>query len=129
MSINKIIKELDYKKIMKEILKTIYDALDDKKANNIVILDISEISEITDYFVICSGSNQNQVQAISDNVEEELAKKDIKGKKIEGFKNAEWILMDYSDFVIHIFSDEQREFYGLEKIWSDAKRVEVYTSK
>lgn len=114
---------------MKEILKTIYDALDDKKANNIVILDISEISEITDYFVICSGSNQNQVQAISDNVEEELAKKDIKGKKIEGFKNAEWILMDYSDFVIHIFSDEQREFYGLEKIWSDAKRVEVYTSK
>ena len=110
---------------MKEVLKTIYDALDDKKANNIVILDISELSEITDYFVICSGSNQNQVQAISDNVEEELAKKDIKGKKIEGFKNAEWILMDYSDFVIHIFSDEQREFYGLEKIWSDAKRVEV----
>ena len=88
-------------------------------------MDISELSEITDYFVICSGSNQNQVQAISDNVEEELAKKDIKGKKIEGFKNAEWILMDYSDFVIHIFSDEQREFYGLEKIWSDAKRVEV----
>ena len=110
---------------MKEILKTVYDALDDKKANNIVILDISEISEISDYFIICSGSNQNQVQAIADNVEEELGKKDIKGKKIEGFKCAEWILMDYSDFVIHIFSDEQREFYGLEKIWSDAKRVEV----
>lgn len=110
---------------MKEVLKTIYDALDDKKANNIVILDISELSEISDYFVICSGSNQNQVQAIADNVEEELGKKEIKGKKVEGFKNAEWILMDYSDFVIHIFSDEQREFYGLEKIWSDAKRVEV----
>lgn len=110
---------------MKEILKTVYDALDDKKANNIVILDISDISEISDYFIICSGSNQNQVQAIADNVEEELGKKDIKGKKIEGFKSAEWILMDYSDFVIHIFSDEQREFYGLEKIWSDAKRVEV----
>ena len=110
---------------MKEILKTVYDALDDKKANNIVILDISELSEISEYFIICSGSNQNQVQAIADNVEEELCKLDVKGKKIEGFKNAEWILMDYSDFVIHIFSDEQREFYGLEKIWSDAKRVEV----
>jgi len=110
---------------MKETLKLIYDALDDKKANNIVILDISELSEISDYFIIASGSNQNQVQAIADNVEEKLSLADIKGKKIEGFKNAEWILMDYNDFVIHVFSDEFREFYGLEKIWSDAKRVEV----
>jgi len=110
---------------MKNILKTVYDALDEKKASRISVIDISEISDVTDYFVIASGSNMNQVQALCDNVEEKLNEMDIKGKRIEGYKNAEWILMDYDNFVVHIFTDDQRDFYGLDKIWSDGKEVEL----
>ena len=92
---------------MKNILKTVYDALDEKKASRISVIDISGISDVTDYFVIASGSNMNQVQALCDNVEEKLNEMDIKGKRIEGYKNAEWILMDYDNFVVHIFTDDR----------------------
>lgn len=108
-----------------EILMTIYKALDDKKAFDISVLDIHEVSILADYFVIASGSNANQLQAMVDNVYDELAKIGVHSSKIEGVYNSSWILMDYSDIVVHIFSDEDRHFYDLDRMWSDARRVEM----
>lgn len=111
---------------MDKILDTIYNAIDDKKGGNTRILDISEITTISDYFVITSGNNYNQVRAIADNVEEELLKKHgMKPERVEGYNNGEWILLDYIDYVIHIFDKEQRFFYDIERIWSDGKEIEV----
>ena len=98
-------------------------ALEDKKGEYITILDISEISSIADYFVIASGSNYNQVQALSDNVKEELFKSEIEPKNIEGYNSGSWILMDYHDIIVHVFSKDDRNFYDLERIWRDAKDV------
>lgn len=109
----------------KEMLKTAVAALEDKKAINIKVIDISEVSVIADYFVIVSGSNTNQVQALSDNVLDELAKEDIHPKQIEGYNAANWILMDYNDIIIHVFNQEDRLFYDLERIWRDGKSVEL----
>jgi ribosome-associated protein len=108
-----------------DIIKVIYEALADKKAVNIRVIDISEISEIADFFVIAGGNNQSQVQALSDNVQEKLSEIDIKGARIEGYKAAEWILLDYTDFVVHIFNEEQRAFYELEKIWCDGNKINI----
>lgn len=108
-----------------EILMTIYKALDDKKAIDISVLDIHEVSILADYFVIASGSNANQIQAMVDNVSEELVKIGIHSKKIEGVYNSSWVLMDYSDIVVHIFSEEDRHFYDLDRMWADARRVEM----
>ena len=111
---------------MDKILDTIYNAIDDKKGGNTSILDISEITTISDYFVVTSGNNYNQVRAIVDNVEEELLKKHgMKPERVEGYNNGEWILLDYIDYVIHIFDKEQRLFYDIERIWSDGKEIEV----
>lgn len=109
----------------KEILKKAVAALEEKKAVNIKVLDISEVSVIADYFVITSGLNKNQVQAISDSVLEELAKENIHPKQTEGYNSANWILMDYGDIIIHIFNQEDRLFYDLERIWRDGKVVEL----
>ncbi len=98
-------------------------ALSDKKASDIKIIDISNISIMADYFIIASGSNTNQLQAMCDNVREELAKKDCHPKQVEGYDTANWILMDYGDVVVHIFDEESRNFYNLERIWSDGKDV------
>lgn len=108
-----------------ELIKTIYDAIDDKKAENIVILKIDEISSIADYFIIANGDNINQVHAISNNVEEKLGKLKINPKQIEGYQNANWILMDYGDIVIHIFDRESRNFYNLDNIWKDAEKINI----
>lgn len=111
---------------MDKILDTIYNAIDDKKGGNTRILDISEITTISDYFVITSGNNYNQVRAIADNVEEELLKKHgMRPERVEGYNNGEWILLDYIDYVIHVFDREQRLFYDIERIWSDGKEIEV----
>lgn len=111
---------------MDKILDTIYNAIDDKKGGNTRILDISEITTISDYFVVTSGNNYNQVRAIADNVEKELLKKHgMKPERVEGYNNGEWILLDYIDYVIHIFDKEQRLFYDIERIWSDGKEIEV----
>ena len=111
---------------MDKILDTIYNARDDKKGGNTRILDISEITTISDYFAVTSGNNYNQVRAIADNVEEELLKKHgMKPERVEGYNNGEWILLDYIDYVIHIFDKEQRLFYDIERIWSDGKEIEV----
>lgn len=111
---------------MDKILNTIYNAIDDKKGGNTRILDISEITTISDYFIVTSGNNYNQVKAIADNVEEELLKKHgMRPQRVEGYNNGEWILLDYIDYVIHVFDREQRLFYDIERIWSDGKEIEV----
>ncbi|MCR5655005.1 MAG: ribosome silencing factor [Lachnospiraceae bacterium] len=98
-------------------------ALEDKKGEDITILDISEISTLADLFVICSGNNRSQVQALCDNVDEALGKIGMKGQKTEGYDTANWVLMDYRDIVIHIFDKENRLFYDLERIWRDGKQL------
>ncbi len=102
-----------------------YIYLDEKKAMDIRIIDISRISVIADYFIIAGGSNEKQVKAIADNAEEKLAKDDIFPRNIEGYNNAKWILMDYGDVIIHIFNQEDRLFYDLERIWMDGNVVEI----
>lgn len=108
-----------------EILKLIYEKLDEKKAIDIRIIDISELSVMADYFVITSGSNINQVHALADFVSDELAKTGIKAKAVEGYTNGNWILMDYGDVIIHIFDKESREFYDLERIWKGGKSIDL----
>lgn len=107
----------------KTIVKAAYQALDDKKAEDIKIIDISEISVIADYFVIANGTNSSQVEAMVDEVTAVLAKNKIHPERIEGIRSSGWILMDFNDVVIHIFSKEDRLFYDLERIWRDGKEV------
>ncbi len=103
----------------KELLETARLALEDKKAEDIRVIEIGEISEIADYFLLATASNPNQMEALVDNVEEKLGKAGAVPRSIEGSprENSNWVLMDYNDVVIHIFSKEGREFYNLEKIW------------
>ena len=110
----------------KEITKLACEALADKKADDIKVIDISEVSSLADYFVIAGGLNRNQVQAMADNVEETLGRKlELSPKQIEGYSSANWILMDYRDVVIHIFDQENRRFYDLARIWRDGKEVDI----
>ena len=97
----------------------------EKKAEEITILELEQGSgAFTDYFVVCSGSNPRQVQAIADEVELRLKKADLRPNQIEGYKQAEWVLLDYVDFVVHVFSEKARKFYDLERLWKSAKRLE-----
>ena len=109
----------------KETVKLIIDALEDKKAENIQIIDISEVSSVADYFIITNGTNKSQVQALADNVEEELLKIGVHCRQVEGYPSGNWILMDYDDFIVHIFNQEDRLFYDLERIWKDADLIEI----
>jgi ribosome-associated protein len=110
----------------KELAKIAYNALDDKKGINISIIDISHISIIADYFIISGGLNENQVKALADNVEEMMyTKGNVCPKNIEGYDNAGWILMDFNDVIVHIFNEEDRLFYDLERIWRDGKYVNI----
>lgn len=111
--------------ISKEMAKLAVAALEDKKASDVKIIDISNVSVIADYFIIASGSNHNQVQAMADNVTEELGKAGYAERQIEGYSTANWILIDYNDIIIHIFNEEDRLFYDLERIWKDGKEVSV----
>lgn len=110
---------------MREILKRIVDIIEDKKGEQTVVLDISEISSLAYYFVISSANNINQLQAISDDLQELLEKEGLKINKVEGAKNSSWVLLDFTDIVIHLFTKEDRIFYNLERIWADAKQVEL----
>lgn len=107
-----------------EMARIAYDALDEKLGQDIEVLRIDEISTIADYLVIASGNNSSQITAMIDLVEEKLAQAGYTRKRIEGNKNSTWILMDYGDVIIHIFSKEDRLFYDLERIWRDGERVE-----
>lgn len=95
----------------------------EKKAIDPVVLDLREIASFTDYFVIFSGANERQVQAISDEVYEQLKKAGEPAARVEGYKTAEWILLDYGDFVVHVFEQKARKFYDLERLWRESKRV------
>ena len=100
-------------------------ALADKKGEDIKVIDISNVSVLADYFVIASGSNQNQVQAMVDNVDETLGRAGFEAKQIEGTRNSSWVLMDYGDMIVHVFDEENRLFYDLERIWRDGKVLDV----
>ena len=100
-------------------------ASSEKKALEPVILDLQEIASFTDYFLIVSGTNERQVQAIADEVYESLKKTGSAAARVEGYKTAEWILLDYGDFVVHVFEQKARRFYDLERLWRESKRVEV----
>lgn len=106
-----------------EMAKLVIEALEDKKAEDIKVIDISEVSVIADYFIIAGGSNANQIQALSNNVEEKLGKAGYPVKQVEGYETANWILMDFQDVIVHIFDKENRLLYDLERIWRDGKQI------
>lgn len=107
-----------------EMAKIAYDALDEKLGKDIRIIKIDEISVIADYLIIANGENSLQIAALTDNVEMRMAQNGIESKRIEGNKKSTWILMDYNDVIVHVFSPEDRLFYDLERIWRDGKKVE-----
>lgn len=109
----------------REIAAIACKALDEKKAENVKVIEISNISSVADYFIIANGTNTPHVDALVDNVSEELSKAGYKTERVEGKTGSGWILMDYNDVVIHIFSKEDRLFYDLERIWRDGKPVDV----
>jgi ribosome-associated protein len=108
-----------------DIVKSAVEALKDKKAEEVTVIDIREVSSIADYFIIASGNNQNQLTAMQDAVDEALYKAGLSAKQVEGNSHSTWILMDYRDIVVHLFSKEDRLFYDLERIWRDGKVIEV----
>lgn len=100
-------------------------AAGDKKALDLTVLDLRKGLAFTDFFVICTGANTRQVQAIAEGIQESLRKHGTKPALVEGVHRGEWVLIDYFDFVVHIFTPATREFYGLERLWGDAERVEI----
>ena len=110
---------------MKKILKIAVNAADDKKAHDLVALDISEIASFANYFLFCTGDSSRQMQAIADEIEKQLKEVGVRPSHVEGYQNAEWILMDYFDLVIHIFSKNARVYYDLERLWRDGKKLEM----
>ena len=108
-----------------EAVKVAYKALEDKFAMDIKVLDIKKISSVADYFIIANGTNQNQLTAMQDAVDEAMYKAGLHAKQIEGNNQSTWILMDYQDIIVHLFSKEDRLFYDLERIWKDGKVIEL----
>jgi ribosome-associated protein len=108
-----------------DALKIALKAADDKKAQDILALDISKIASFASYFLFCTGDSSRQMQAIADEIQKRLKKSGIQSSHIEGYSNSEWILMDYFDLVIHIFSKEARAFYDLERLWRDGKKLDA----
>ena len=110
---------------MEKLARLAADTADDKKARDVVILDLRGLSVIADYFVICSANSRTQVQAVADAVEEKLTLGGLVCKGMEGRDEARWVLIDFGDIVVHVFQDEERSFYGLERLWGDAPRVSI----
>ena len=109
----------------KEIAHKIAAAACDKKAKDILLLNMENVSPVTDYFIIASGNNDNQVRAMVDNVDEEMHKIGKNPTHIEGYRSGDWVLMDYEDIIVHVFNKDNRLFYDLERIWRDGKVVEL----
>lgn len=101
-----------------------YQALDDKKGEDIQVIDISQVSVLADYFIIANGTNESQVRALVDNVEETLGKAGYEVKQREGYGLGSWVLLDFGDIIVHVFDRENRVFYDLERIWRDGKQVD-----
>lgn len=108
-----------------ELLKAVYKAIDDKFGADTVILDISNLSTMADYFVITNGNNPNQVKAIADEVRETCHKNNIKINHSEGYDTATWILLDFNDIIVHVFNKEDRDFYNIERVWADATTIKL----
>ncbi len=108
-----------------DIVKKAVDALRDKKAEDVTVIDITEISTVADYFIIATGGSRNQLTAMQDAVDEALYREGLQIKQVEGNSRSTWILMDYRDVIVHLFSKEDRMFYDLERIWRDGKVIEV----
>lgn len=107
----------------KELVKIAVSALEEKKGENVKIIDIREVSVLADYFIIADGNNGNQVQSMADNVQEMLGKAGYECRQVEGYNSANWILLDYGDIIVHVFCREDRLFYDLERIWRDGKTI------
>ena len=112
------------KRLSGDVAKAVKAALD-KKALDVVVLDLRNTPAFTDFFVLCSGLNQRQVKAIADAVEETLGAARVRPAHIEGYDRAEWVLMDFFTFIVHVFTPQTRQFYSLERLWGDAERIEV----
>lgn len=112
-----------------ERIRAAMQAASDKKALDTVLLDLRSIASFTDYFLITSGTNTRQVQAIADAVVDQLKKAGTRAARVEGYKSAEWVLVDYGDFIVHVFDDKARRFYDLERLWRDATRVAFSTDE
>ena len=108
----------------KELTKLAVAALEDRKAEDVTVIDISEISPIADYFIIANGTNESQVRALVDNVEETLGKAGYEVKQREGYGLGSWVLLDFGDIIVHVFDRENRVFYDLERIWRDGKAID-----
>ena len=106
-------------------IQAVIDAVQDKKATGLIVLDLRKAGAFTDFFVICSGANPRQVQAIADSVEDALKAQKQRPSLVEGYARAEWVLVDYFDFVVHVFSKHARDFYGLDRLWGNATRIEI----
>ena len=111
------------KRLTSEVTRAVRAALD-KKAMDVVVLDLRRTPAFTDFFVLCSGQNPRQVKAIADAVEEALRAAKVRPAHVEGYDRADWILMDFFTFIVHVFSPQTREFYALERLWGDAERIE-----
>jgi ribosome-associated protein len=112
------------KRLTGEVGQAIGAALD-KKASDIVVLDLRNTPAFTDFFVLCSGQNQRQVKAIADAIEETLRAAKVRPAHVEGYDRGEWILMDFFTFIVHVFNPQTRAFYSLERLWGDAERIEI----
>ncbi|ADL34173.1 hypothetical protein bpr_I1436 [Butyrivibrio proteoclasticus B316] len=109
--------------VSKKMALMAVDALEDRKGEDVRVIDISEISTLADYFIIAGGTNINQVQAMADNVQEVLGRAGYMTKNVEGYESGNWILLDFGDIIVHVFDNENRLFYDLERIWRDGKNI------
>jgi ribosome-associated protein len=108
---------------MEEMYSCIVNALEDKKAKDLKTIDIHELTTIAHYFVICSGTSTTHIKSLADEVEFKLKEKDVRPLRREGYNSARWILMDYGDIIVHIFHEEDRSFYNLERLWQDGRAI------
>ena len=115
---------LKFSELDDRVTRALYAALE-KKAIEPTVLDLRGIASFTDFFVICTGANRRQVQAIADEVVDQLKRHGNPASRVEGYQNAEWVLVDYGDFVVHVFDDKARRFYDLERLWREARRLDV----
>ena len=116
---------IDLKEGLDERIRRVLQAAAEKKAADPTVLDLREIASFTDFFVITSGTNKRQVQAIADEVVEQLRRRGTRAARVEGYQSAEWILIDYGDFVVHVFDERARRFFDLERLWRESRRVDI----
>ena len=112
-----------------EQVKIVAAAAEDKKASDVTVLKLIGVTTFTDYFVICSANSSRQVQSIADEIEDSLRSKKVRPLHVEGRTNAEWVLMDYGTFIVHVFNEKSRQFYDLERLWRDAEKIDVGSGK